>query len=409
MAGSLPSVMSGALGRPFDQQLAFFRGKLGNLVPTQRWNDIEKAAHDKGFMVAGAQKAELLQDLAMAVDHAMSEGTGIEAFRKDFRAIVERHGWHGWTGEGTARGRAWRTRVIYQTNMGTSYAAGRYAQLQEGGFSLWVYRHNDSVQHPRPQHLAWNGLTLPPDHAFWKTHYPPDGWGCQCYVVGARSNRGAQRLGGQPDKPLPDGWDQIDPKTGAPPGVDKGWDYAPGATVAHDVQVAAQQAAKMDYPLAKAYFENVPAAQRDALSEAYRSLPSVRDDVRRYAQRSLRPSNVASAPDKQTLGLLTSSQAEIVNRLTATNPSGFDFTVDKSTIVAIANRQTRSGSLTAANYGMLPLALNQGVITDAGGGAAGRNAVQVTADIGGATYVATFDVDPGARSLRLRNFGARKP
>lgn len=174
--------------RPFDEQVAFFRGKLGNLVPTEKWDDIQKSAHDRAFMVAGAQKADLLADLAAAVDKAISEGETLEAFRARFLEIVRRRGWAGWTGDDRkdpddpkdkgGKGVTWRTRVIYQTNLATSYAAGRLAQLKEAGYRYWVYKHSDSVLHPRPQHLAWNGLTLPADDPFWKSHYPPNGWNC---------------------------------------------------------------------------------------------------------------------------------------------------------------------------------------------------------------------------------------
>ncbi|PKP85828.1 MAG: virion morphogenesis protein [Alphaproteobacteria bacterium HGW-Alphaproteobacteria-2] len=223
----MADTVAGILGRPFPEQVAAFRLRLGNLVPTRRWDDISGAAHDRAFMVAGATKADLLADLAGAVDKAISEGRGLEEFRRDFREIVTRRGWHGWTGEGTRRGEAWRTRVIYRTNMATTYAAGRAAQLVEGGFDFWVYRHGGSRE-PRPEHLSWNGITLPPDHPWWQTHYPPNGWGCSCFVLGARSEAGARRLGGDPGKPLPPGWDDTNPRTGAPPGIDRGWNHAPG-------------------------------------------------------------------------------------------------------------------------------------------------------------------------------------
>lgn len=224
--------LSGILKKPFAEQLTAFRLRLGNLVPTARWDDMLGEAHNTGFMVAGATKADLLADLAAAVDKAASQGTSLEEFRRDFRKIVAERGWHGWTGEGTKQGEAWRTRVIYRTNMATSYAAGRHAQLTEGNFPHWVYRHGNSLD-PRPVHLSWNGLVLPSDHPFWKAHYPPSAWGCSCYVLGARSLAAARRLGGDPGKALPPGWDQIDPKTGAPVGVGKGWDYAPGGGVTH--------------------------------------------------------------------------------------------------------------------------------------------------------------------------------
>lgn len=228
--------IAAVLRRPFDEQVAFFRGKLGNLVPTATWRDIMRSAHDRAFMVAGAARADLLADLAAAVDKAISDGESLDAFRARFGEIVRRHGWQGWTGDDRETpdapggpGYAWRTRVIYRTNLSTSYAAGRLAQLRAAGYPLWVYRHGGSLD-PRPQHLAWDGLTLPPDHPFWRTHYPPSAWGCSCYVVGARSAEGAARLGGKPGYTAPpEGWDVRDAK-GRLPGVDEGWDYMPGGT-----------------------------------------------------------------------------------------------------------------------------------------------------------------------------------
>lgn len=231
--------IAATFNKPFAAQVAAFRIRLGNLVPTATWTDLIHAQHDRAFVVAGAMKADLLADLGAAVDKAIAKGTSLGEFRKDFRALVTKNGWHGWTGEGTRRGEAWRTRVIYKTNMATSYAAGRMAQLVEAKYPFWVYRHGGSLE-PRIQHLGWDGLILPPDHPFWATHAPPNGWGCSCYVLGARSERGAVRLGGKPALSLPEGWNKPDPRTGVPPGIDKGWAYAPGASVAEDIAFAAK-------------------------------------------------------------------------------------------------------------------------------------------------------------------------
>lgn len=92
--------------KPFAQQVAAFRLRLGNLVPSSAWDDLAGNAHDRGFMVAGAVKADLLADLAAAVERSITEGTGFEAFKRDFRAIVARRGWTGWTGEDTKGGQA---------------------------------------------------------------------------------------------------------------------------------------------------------------------------------------------------------------------------------------------------------------------------------------------------------------
>lgn len=246
-----PSAVSGVFRRPFAEQVAFFRARLTHLVPTERWDDIDRAGHDAAFVVAGATKADLLADLAAAVDRAISDGQSLEAFRADFRATVERRGWHSWTGEGSVAGEAWRTRVIYVTNARTSYAAGRRAQIREGAFAYRVYRHGGSLE-PRPRHLAWDGLTLPADHEFWETHAPPNGWGCSCYELGARSEAGAQRLGGRPAQALPPGWNATDQRTGAPAGIDRGWDYAPGDAVQGAVRAATGKLASLPAPLSAA-------------------------------------------------------------------------------------------------------------------------------------------------------------
>lgn len=215
--------LSGAR-QQFQEQIDFFRGKLN--LPSERWDEIKQAAHDRAFMVAGAQKADLLNDLRAAVDKSLTGGS-IGDFRKDFRAAVKKSGWSGWTGEGTKAGEAWRTRVIYQTNMATSYAAGRWKQLHDPELlkvrPFFQYNHADGVFNPRPIHLSWDGLTLRNDHPFWLTHSCPNGWGCSCYITSKRAP--AAGASTQP----PAGWDAIDPKTGAPVGIDKGWAYAPGA------------------------------------------------------------------------------------------------------------------------------------------------------------------------------------
>lgn len=239
------SPLQASFGKPFDFQVAAWRLRLGRLLPTSAWTDLWKEAHDRAFVVAGAMRADILADLAQAVDKAVTEGATLEDFRRDFRSIVAAKGWQiSPAGHGSKRGEAWRTRVIYRTNMATSYAAGRWAQLKAAGYPFLVYRHGASLE-PRVQHLAWDGLVLEADHAFWNTHAPPNGWGCSCYVNGARSREAARRLGGDPDKKLPDGWAKPDPRTGAPAGIDRGWDYAPGASVTSVVEAAARKIATL--------------------------------------------------------------------------------------------------------------------------------------------------------------------
>lgn len=163
---------------PFAEQIKFFRQKLN--LPTQAWTDIYNREHDFAFVVAGANRDDLLADFRTAIDNAIANGGTLEQFRKDFDRIVAQYGWD-YNG-----GRNWRSNVIYETNLNSSYHAGRYEQLQAQRSALpyWRYRHSDLVEDPRPEHQAWDGLVLRADDPWWNTHYPPNGWGCQCYVEG---------------------------------------------------------------------------------------------------------------------------------------------------------------------------------------------------------------------------------
>lgn len=362
---SHPSAASGVFGRPFTEQVAFFRNKLGNLIPTQRWDDIEGAAHDQGFMVAGAVKADLLTDLAAATDKFIAEGRGIEEFRRDFRAIVAKNGWTGWTGEGSVKGEAWRVGVIYRTNAYTSYSAGRHVQLLDGDFAFWVYRHGASRE-PRIVHLSFDGLALPPSHDFWLIYYPPSDWECSCYVVGASSERAIKRLGGDITKSLPANWRVRDPKTGEPKGIGKGWGYAPGASVAPAVQALASKVGSWDYQIAKAFMDAAPAPNADALSRAYRALPSTADDARRYAQRIYEPKpDLAPLPPQRTLGLIPGDQRARIGGLIDDDLQGYDFSIDQSAIGHVIRdhgpgneSDARQRAVSSADFARLPQILS---------------------------------------------------
>lgn len=235
---------------PFAEQIAFFRRKLGNQLLTQAWTDVQLQEHDHAFMVAGANRADLLEDFATAVDRAIAEGRTLEEFRKDFDSIVAKHGW-SYKG-----GRNWRSRVIYETNLRTSYAAGRWEQLQavKQARPYWQYEHSDAVMHPRPLHKAWGDakLVLSADDPWWHTHFPPNGWGCQC-TVKSLAERDLRKLG----KTGPDQAPEIRMETKligqrspggpreveTPEGIDPGFGYAPGRDAWQKAleSVAAQQ------------------------------------------------------------------------------------------------------------------------------------------------------------------------
>lgn len=108
--------------------------------------------------------------------------------------------------------------IFYTTARQRSFGVFRLAQLQNANAPLWVYR-GSCERAPTPEHDCWDGLILPVEHPFWKTHFPPNDFGCGCSVYSAYSIASAERRGGKPWVELPEDWQRFRADTGAPRGL----------------------------------------------------------------------------------------------------------------------------------------------------------------------------------------------
>ncbi|MCA3420999.1 MAG: hypothetical protein INF34_12840 [Roseomonas sp.] len=241
-----------ALNLPPEEAIRFFRAKVN--TPTRAWDDLRHGAHARAWSVAGVQADDMLADIRRAMDKAIAQGTTLDEFRRDIAPLLGELGWAD-RGPGYV---GWRTRVIYETNMRTAYAAGRYAQMTDpdvlAARPFWRYRHSGK-RDARKQHKAWDGLVLRADDPFWQTHYPPNGWGCGCFIqsLGPRDLARAGKTG--PDEAPPAGTRPYrDPTTGEisalPAGIDPGWDYNVGQSWLQGV--VPREAAQPLRPLASA-------------------------------------------------------------------------------------------------------------------------------------------------------------
>ncbi len=220
-------------GGPFEEQLEFFRQKIS--LPSNDWTDIMRNGHDRAFVVAGANRMEIVEDLRAAVDDAIENGTTFRDFQKNFDEVADKHSWD-YNGD-----REWRARTIYETNLRTSHMAGRLSQMRDPDITerrpYWQYVHGQTRKPKiaRREHKSWDGLILRYDDPWWDTHYPPNGWKCSCGVI-TLSQNDLERLGYNGPDTAPDLGDremtiwQTGEKVRVPNGVGLGWDHAPGAT-----------------------------------------------------------------------------------------------------------------------------------------------------------------------------------
>ena len=205
------------------EALAFLKRK--RLQPSGHWYEVWREAHATAFTVAQTTgQLDVVDQIHRGLQRALRQGETLETFRGRLGPELERLGWTPPAGRGGDVPR--RLRRIYDTNLRSAHAAGQWDRIQRTQELLpyLVYRLGPSEVH-RAAHAAWAGVCLPVGDPWWSTHYPPNGWGCKCYV---------QQVAEPPDgaitrrpKTVTTEWTRpgatrpID----VPKGIDPGWDY----------------------------------------------------------------------------------------------------------------------------------------------------------------------------------------
>jgi hypothetical protein len=218
----------------------FFRSKGWKVGFDYR--DVWKEEHALAFTVAKAMQVDVLESIRGAVDSAIAEGKTFREFQKELTPTLQKLGWWGKKemvdpkGAGQASpvqlGSARRLRTIYRQNLRSAQAAGQWERIERTKKALPYlrYRLGPSEKH-RPEHVAWEGLVLSAEDAFWDTHMPPNGWGCKCWVQ-QLTKFAADKLGGPAEAPKVKKREWINPRTGktemVPEGVTPGFDFNPG-------------------------------------------------------------------------------------------------------------------------------------------------------------------------------------
>lgn len=71
----------------------------------------------------------------------------------------------------------------YDTAIGSSQMASRWVQFQKDKADLPLLTYQTvGDKRVRDSHAVLNGVTRKVDDGFWKSYYPPNGWGCRCDV-----------------------------------------------------------------------------------------------------------------------------------------------------------------------------------------------------------------------------------
>ena len=243
MPTALPPGFKLGTAEPVDAFAAFEARRL--LAPSFRWEDVYQQEHANAFAVAGVAQADVLALFRGGVDQALASGGSLADFAKAIKPQLAAKGWWGdieitdpATGEQRiTRFNDARLQLIYDVNLRQSYAAGRWARSERTSatkpFMLYRTMRDERV---RASHASWDGVALPIDHPWWRTHYPPNGWRCRCRAF-AVSERDLQRYADdgvviKRDAPPVVYTEFINRGTGevsrVPLGIDPGFAYNPG-------------------------------------------------------------------------------------------------------------------------------------------------------------------------------------
>lgn len=229
---------------PPKEAIEYFRSK--GFAPREGrfdWRDTWREEHARAFVVAKAMQDDVLRDIREALQTAMEEGQTLAQFREGLTPKLQARGWWGkslmedpLTGEmrEVQLGSRHRLRVIFDTNMRTANAAGRWARIQrtKRAFPYLEYR---QIQRPskRDTHEPYHGLIRPVDDPVWARIMPPNGFFCGC-TVRQLNDRMLKAEGKQVSPPFDFAFEDYENRrTGeierVPKGIHPGFDTNPGA------------------------------------------------------------------------------------------------------------------------------------------------------------------------------------
>ena len=167
--------------------------------------------HHKAFTIAKMMRADLLADTHEALLKAMREGKSFKEFKEELKPTLMRKGWWGerdivnpTTGEvKTIHINSRRLQNIFNTNLRVARNVARHRQMSQlKTMTYWRYSAILDRQ-TREDHAERHGIVLHRDNPWWKTNYPPNGWGCRC-TVRAYSDKQIERRGWKITKEIPE-------------------------------------------------------------------------------------------------------------------------------------------------------------------------------------------------------------
>ncbi len=166
---------------PHQAAIDFLKNKP--LVSRQVFDRLLPELKARAFAIKGVEDMGVLQSIRDGIA-ALPAGVPWEEAKKDL--VQKLHPFLRTDEENPDNTHAAETRaeLLLRTHGFQAYQASAYDVMdrQRDVFPFWQYKSMEDAR-VRPTHAALDGIVLPCDHEFWKSHFPPWEWGCRCQAI----------------------------------------------------------------------------------------------------------------------------------------------------------------------------------------------------------------------------------
>lgn len=219
------------------------------LKPSFDYRDVWLEEHAHAFTVAKTSGFDVLADIQDVLKSGLNEGKSRHQLALELEEAMVKKGWWGIKEltdpiSGKKRdvqlGSPRRINTIVDANLRTARAAGQWERIQRRmeTHPYLIYELGPSVNH-RDEHVRWRGFIAHASDPFWRSHFPPNGWGCKCRVRQISKRQAATLVEDNnyidyrtQSIPEQETIEWINKRTGeierVPKGIDPGWNSNPG-------------------------------------------------------------------------------------------------------------------------------------------------------------------------------------
>ena len=159
----------------FDEAIRAFRRRVP--VTDGEMRQMTAAERERAFWVANVTQARMVQEVMDALDRAVASGTTLEDFQAEVGAALA----EAWGGPDAPR-----VEMVFRTNVMGAYNEGREEVFSDPEVrKARPYWRFDTAGDSRvsEDHEELDGLILPADDPWWRSHRPPLRPNCRCQIT----------------------------------------------------------------------------------------------------------------------------------------------------------------------------------------------------------------------------------